>query len=54
MKRTLYLALTELYKKGSKIDNLVLRVYNSKELEIYNKDSIRQKFYRNFKIEAKW
>lgn len=39
------LALTELHEKGTNIDDLVSRVYNSKELETCDKDDIWNKFY---------
>ncbi|KAL8909714.1 MAG: hypothetical protein Q9207_000023 [Kuettlingeria erythrocarpa] len=54
VRRTLCLALTELHEKGTNIDDLVFRVYNSKELETCDKDDIRNEFYGVFKVGAKW
>ena len=43
------LARTELHEKGTNIDDLVSRVYSSKELETCDKDDIWNKFYGIFK-----
>ncbi|KAL9044405.1 MAG: hypothetical protein Q9214_002455 [Letrouitia sp. 1 TL-2023] len=50
-RRVLCVALTELHNN---IDDLVSRVYSSKELGSRDKNDIRNKFYTIFKAGAKW
>ena len=54
VRRTLCLALAELHQKGTKIDDLVSRVYSSKKSETCYRDDIQKNFYRIFKAGAKW
>jgi hypothetical protein len=50
VRRISYVAMTELRKKGTNIDDLVSRIYSSKELEGRQKDGVRNKFYSIFLV----
>jgi len=53
MRRTLCVALIELYEKGINVDDVVSRVCSNKDSHGRKQNDVRKKFYNIFKTRAK-